>query len=113
MWCGDVAEVVGVHGRCISHMKGESFAHALFKFKNGLVGSFEAMLAGWAVMPQPWFVIECTGGELVVDGDFGGGYGVKAFTKEHPEGQVLDSPGVGQIMGVFYINRLIDGWMDA
>jgi hypothetical protein len=94
MWCGEIARVVGVHGRCIPHMKGESYAHALFQFTSGLHGSFEAMLAGWAVGPQPWFVVECTQGQLVVDGDFGGGFGVKAFSKAHPAGIVLDTPGV-------------------
>lgn len=94
MWCGEISKIVGVHGRCIPHMQGESFSHAILKFRSGVTGSLEAILAGWTVMQQPWFVIECTGGEIVVDGAFDGGFGVKVFTKEHRDGLVLDTPGV-------------------
>eukprot|EP00048_Salpingoeca_helianthica_P017115 m.235700 g.235700 ORF g.235700 m.235700 type:complete len:366 (+) comp20215_c0_seq1:26-1123(+) len=93
IWVGPVTRVVGVHGRCVPHMQGESFAHAILAFDNAKFGSLEAILAPWHVMPQPWFVIECTQGELVIDGAFNGGFGVKAFSREHPDGIVLDTPG--------------------
>jgi predicted dehydrogenase len=57
--------------------------------KSGLTTSFEAILSEAPLSHQPWFVIQCEGGEIVIDGAFDGGYGVKVFSKEHPTGAVV------------------------
>lgn len=72
-------------------MAGESACHALFRTKAGLGVSFEAILSSGPISRQPWFQILCERGEILVDGDFSGGYGVQVFDELHPElGDVVD-----------------------
>ncbi len=71
-------------------MPGESMANALFKMKSGLVVSFEALLAESPISPQPWFQIQCAGGEIVIDGSFDGG--ITVYDREHPTGRKPAEP---------------------
>lgn len=44
MWLGEVDEVIATLGHPIESMEGESQAHALFRFKSGVVASFGAII---------------------------------------------------------------------
>ena len=72
MWFGEVSSVVGVMGSAVSHMAGPSMSQHVFKFRDGKFASFESMLAPTAISEQPFFRIQGTLGEIVIDG-FGGG----------------------------------------
>jgi predicted dehydrogenase len=70
-----------------------SMGHAIIRMKNGITTSFEAMLSEAPLSQQPWFIIQCEGGEIVIDGAFDGGFGVKIVSKEHPTGLIVtESP---------------------
>jgi predicted dehydrogenase len=85
MWFGDVESVVAVSGTSVRHMP-QSMGMALLKFKSGHAASFETYLSDAPMAQQPWFVIQCEKGEIVIDGSFEGGFGVKVYNFEHPEG---------------------------
>jgi predicted dehydrogenase len=72
MWFGTVTKVVAVTGKSLAHMAGASFSHALLKFESGSSASFETLLAPSAISDQPFFRIQGTKGELVIDGFEGG-----------------------------------------
>ena len=81
-----------VSGTSVSHMP-QSMGMALLKFKSGHAASFETFLSDAPMAQQPWFVIQCEKGEIVIDGSFEGGFGVKVFNFEHPDGYVAtDKP---------------------
>ncbi|CAE8604835.1 unnamed protein product, partial [Polarella glacialis] len=72
MWMGEVARVVGSCGRTLEHMPGASWSQHLLTFKSGKGAIFESLLAPKAISDQPFFTIQGTLGEIVMDG-FGGG----------------------------------------
>ena len=72
MWFGEVSSVVGVMGKAVVHMAGPSMSQHVFRFGSGKTASFESMLAPKAISEQPFFRIQGSLGEIVIDG-FGGG----------------------------------------
>ena len=72
MWLGEVTRVVGCCGTALSHMAGVSMSQHLLLFASGKVAVFESMLAPRGISDQPFFRLQGTLGELVLDG-FGGG----------------------------------------
>ena len=63
-------------GTSVPHMP-HSMCHALLRTRSGMTLSFEAILSESPLSPQPWFIIQCEQGEIVIDGAFDGGFGVK------------------------------------
>eukprot|EP00039_Didymoeca_costata_P020849 m.342624 g.342624 ORF g.342624 m.342624 type:complete len:367 (-) comp21659_c0_seq1:74-1174(-) len=72
MWLGNVQSIVGVTGRSVPHMAGASCSQHIFQFHNGLTAIFESILAPEGISDQPFFRIQGSKGEIVIDG-FGGG----------------------------------------
>jgi predicted dehydrogenase len=79
MWMGEVTSVAGVMGKALGHMAGASMSQHVFKFASGKSAIFESMLAPTAIADQPFFHVQGTEGEIVIDG-FGGG--LRLFTAE-------------------------------
>ena len=101
LWWGCGAARCATAGRSVGHMPGESMANALFKMASGLVVSFEALLAESPISPQPWFQIQCAGGEIVLDGSFDGG--ITVYDREHPTGY---KPAEPQGWGTSYLRQM-------
>jgi len=72
LWMGEVESVVGLCGRTVDHMPGVSMSQHILQFKSGRSAIFESLLAPQAISEQPFFSIQGSLGELVLDG-FGGG----------------------------------------
>ena len=72
MWLGEVEAVVGCCGSALARMAGVSMSQHLLRFRSGRVAIFESMLAPSGIADQPFFRLQGTLGELVLDG-FGGG----------------------------------------
>lgn len=84
---GEIDEVIAVTGRHIPGMEGESWAHALFRFTNGLTASFDALLSSGATGPTEDFRITGTTGELVIESGRDGN--LVLFNDMHPEGEPI------------------------
>ena len=87
MWFGEIDEVIAVTGRHIANLEGESVAHALFRFSNGVTATFDALLTDSAVGPGDDFHITGTAGELVIERGREGR--LVLFDGEHPEGKMI------------------------
>jgi predicted dehydrogenase len=68
MWCGELAEVVAVTAKRDPAMEVESLCRALCRFRNGVVASFDALLAPPSGTRVPRFQVTGTTGEIVIDG---------------------------------------------
>ena len=79
MWLGEVEKVAGCCGVALEHMAGPSMSNHVFRFSSGKTAIFESMLAPSAISEQPFFQIQGTKGEIVIDG-FGGG--ARLYTAE-------------------------------
>jgi UDP-N-acetyl-2-amino-2-deoxyglucuronate dehydrogenase len=66
MWLGDVDEAIGVLDYPDPEMEGESLALAIFRFKSGKVGVFEALRAGRVSAPREDFRVTGTQGVIVI-----------------------------------------------
>ncbi|CAK9041234.1 unnamed protein product [Durusdinium trenchii] len=73
MFLGKAQSVSAVAGRALPHMRGPGMTQALICFECGVTAVFEAILAPGAISEQPFFVIQGTKGEVVLDGFAGGG----------------------------------------
>jgi predicted dehydrogenase len=89
IWLGEVDEVVAALGRPVARMEGESLCRALLRFGSGTVATFDAMLAGGAIAPQPLFTITGTTGEITIEGS---GW-VKLWDGTDPKGTKVGEPG--------------------
>lgn len=87
MMLGEIAEVVAATGRHIAGMEGESWAHALFRFRSGVTASFDALLSSAPVAPTEDFRITGTRGELVIE--HGAEGRLLLFDAAHPEGETV------------------------
>lgn len=72
MWMGEVDRVVGLSGRTLEHMPGTSWSQHILSFRSGKSAIFESLLAPKAISDQPFFTIQGTLGEIVIDGFAGG-----------------------------------------
>jgi predicted dehydrogenase len=72
MWMGRATRVVGVTGKSVKHMAGVSCSQHIIQFESKKAAIFETMLAPKAIADEPFFVLQGTEGEIVVEG-FGGG----------------------------------------
>lgn len=72
MLLGKPVRVSAVAGRTLVHMKGPGMMQALISFENGVTAVFESVLAPGAISDQPFFVIQGSKGEIVIDGFAGG-----------------------------------------
>jgi len=79
MLVGEVSQVVASCNKTIPHMKGPGLTQALLKFESGASGVFESVLAPGAISDQPFFQIQGSTGEIVIDGFEGG---ARMFTIE-------------------------------
>lgn len=64
--------MVGLCGRTLEHMPGASWSQHIFSFKSGKSAIYESMLAPKGISDQPFFTIQGSLGELVLDGFEGG-----------------------------------------
>lgn len=87
MMLGEIDEVVAATGRHIPGMEGESWAHALFRFRSGVTASFDALLSASPVAPTEDFRITGTAGELVIEHGREGR--LLLFDAAHPEGETV------------------------
>ena len=67
MMLGEIDSVVAVSSRHIPEMEGESLAHALVRFKSGVVGTFQAIQSTGMTGPIEDFRITGTTGEIVIE----------------------------------------------
>lgn len=67
IWMGEVSRVVGVTGKSVKHMAGVSFSQHIISFESGKSAIFETMLAPQAISDQPFFVLQGSEGEIVID----------------------------------------------
>ena len=87
MWLGEVEEVVATTSRLLTVMQGESLAHALLRFRSGVVASFQAITSDAPLWAGPWWRLTGTQGELVIHGGFDGG--MTLVDREHREGRPI------------------------
>jgi predicted dehydrogenase len=67
-----VTKVVGSTGKAVPHMAGPSMSQHLLFFGSGKTCIFESLLAPGAISEQPFFSVQGTTGEIVIDGFEGG-----------------------------------------
>ena len=87
MWLGEVEEVVATTSRLLPVMQGESLAHALLRFRSGVVASFQAITSDAPLWAGPWWRLTGTAGEIVIHGGFDGG--MTLVDREHPAGRPI------------------------
>ena len=87
MWLGEVDEVVATTGRVVPVMQGESLAHALLRFRSGVVASFQAITHDAPLWAGPWWRLTGTAGEIVIHGGFDGG--MTLVDRQHPRGRPI------------------------
>ncbi|MBW2316757.1 MAG: Gfo/Idh/MocA family oxidoreductase [Deltaproteobacteria bacterium] len=80
MWLGEIDEVVAAMERPLKKMEGESLARALFRFRSGVVASFDLMLTEAPIGRQDMFRISGTAGEILI------GLGVTLYDADHRQG---------------------------
>eukprot|EP00927_Polykrikos_kofoidii_P067367 TRINITY_DN62862_c0_g1_i1.p1 TRINITY_DN62862_c0_g1~~TRINITY_DN62862_c0_g1_i1.p1 ORF type:complete len:390 (+),score=66.10 TRINITY_DN62862_c0_g1_i1:78-1247(+) len=68
MMIGDIESVVATAGKSFEKMNGASMVHALLRNAQGLTSTFEGILVPSAISNQPFFVIQGSKGEIVIDG---------------------------------------------
>jgi UDP-N-acetyl-2-amino-2-deoxyglucuronate dehydrogenase len=89
MWFGDVDEVVGITGRPVTQMEGESLSRALLRFESGVVAALDCMHVGFDRRRREEFRVTGTLGEVVIDKGPDGG--VRFFDHDTPEGRLIDT----------------------
>ncbi len=111
MWLGEIEEVVGVTGRPLAQMEGESLVRSLLRFESGTVAQFDALMAETVLGPEPWWRITGTKGEIIIEGGFEGG--LKLYTADHREGQrMADAQGYAKSFGpelADFAHAVLDG----
>ena len=70
-WFGDICAVSAISSRPISRITGPTSMQALLRFSSGQTAIFESILAPNAISEQPFFVLQGTKGEIVLEGFHG------------------------------------------
>ena len=68
IWLGEIDEVVAALGHPFRRMEGESLVRSLFRFRSGVVASFDALLTDAPLSSEPLFRVTGTRGEVTIDG---------------------------------------------
>ena len=87
MMLGEVDEVVGVSGRHVPGMEGESWAQALFRFRSGVTATFNMLLYDSPVGATHDFRITGTAGEIIIEHGQEGR--LLLFNESNPDGKEL------------------------
>lgn len=87
MWLGEVEQVVATTASHLPVMQGESLAHALLRFRSGVVASFQAITHDAPLWAGPWWRLTGSAGEIIIHGGFDGG--LTLVDREHPQGRPL------------------------
>ena len=87
MMLGEIDEVIAATGRHIADMEGESWAQALFRFRNGVVASFNALLHASPVANTEDFRITGSRGEIVIEHGREGR--LLLINAAHPDGKTV------------------------
>ncbi|MEE6247460.1 MAG: Gfo/Idh/MocA family oxidoreductase [Pseudomonadota bacterium] len=95
MMMGEVDEVIGVAGRHIPQMQGESWSRLLLKFENGSVATLACQNVLYAAGPVEMFRITGTEGEIQITGGRNGE--LILFNPDHPKGRVVMNAVEGKI----------------
>ncbi|MEC8348356.1 MAG: Gfo/Idh/MocA family oxidoreductase, partial [Pseudomonadota bacterium] len=95
MMMGEVDEVIGVAGRHIPQMQGESWSRLLLKFENGSVATLACQNVLHAAGPVEMFRITGTEGEIQITGGRNGE--LILFNPDHPKGRVVMNAVEGKI----------------
>ena len=92
MWFGEIISVIATASHPVNHIKGPSSIQGLLQFASGQVAVFESILAPLAISDQPFFVLQGTQGEIVLEG-FNGEVnlytGVPTKTKTYGERKLI------------------------
>ena len=95
MMLGEIDEVIAVTGHHIPRMQGESWAQALFRFRNGTTATFTALNFLAAAAPTEMFRVTGSDGELQITGGRDGE--LKLFNAEYPRGHTLMDANKGKL----------------
>ena len=87
MMLGEVEEVIGVTGRHIARMEGESWSQSILRFRSGVTAMFDAMNVAAPFAPYELFRVTGDAGELVITGGRDGE--LKLFNTHSPRGQTV------------------------
>ena len=90
MWLGEIDRVIAVVGRPWQSMEGETLVRALFQFRSGLYGSFDAMELTSPMAPEAWWRVTGTEGEIAIEGGFEGG--LRVYSASNPDGRLVAEP---------------------
>jgi predicted dehydrogenase len=86
---GEIDEVFAATQSHVEHMEGESLAHAIFRFRSGVIGTFQALMKAGRMGPIVDFRVTGTDGELIIERGRGGR--LMLYDNEHPDGEVVMS----------------------
>ena len=85
MMLGEIDEAIGVSGRHVPGMEGESWAQALFRFRSGVTATFNMLLYDSPVGATHDFRITGTAGEIIIEHGREGR--LLLFDKANPDGK--------------------------
>ena len=71
LWFGEICSVSAISSRPIGRITGPTSMQALLRFSSGQSAIFESVLAPNAISDQPFFVLQGTKGEIVLEGFHG------------------------------------------
>jgi predicted dehydrogenase len=87
MMLGEVEEVIGVTGRHVPRMEGESWSQSILRFRSGVTAMFDAMNVAAPFAPYDLFRVTGDAGELVITG---GAHGeLRLFNAGSPRGETV------------------------
>jgi predicted dehydrogenase len=95
VWMGEIESVVAVNEHPLASMAGESLTQAIVRFSSGKSASFHCLVMDAPLSKQPFFRIQGSKGELVLEGSFEGG--LRLVTAESgPDGTPVESDPSGR-----------------
>ncbi|MEL6985501.1 MAG: Gfo/Idh/MocA family oxidoreductase, partial [Actinomycetota bacterium] len=89
MLLGEVEAVVGVTGRHVERMEGESWFQALLRFRSGATATFEGFASNAPAAPAELFRVTGTEGELVIPGPDFRDAEIRLHNAAHPDGATV------------------------
>ena len=87
MMLGEVDAVIGVTGRHVPRMEGESWSQSILRFRSGVTAIFDAMNVAAPFAPYDLFRVTGDAGELVITG--GRDAALKLFNAASPHGETI------------------------